>query len=208
MSKLLFILLVFLLHAIGKEQRVFTYSGKQFYFQLYVTKELSDYNPFYEASVDSIIILEKHTHKYIQTIVCEDNIYDCKPTDSPRFYVEDMNFDNYEDFRLMEMQSAGSTAPYYYWLYNPNTMKFEPSNALEDIADPKFDQKNKSINSYWKTSPSLHGTTTYKYKNGIPEIAEETDVEVTEENTIITKRKMVEGELKVVSKKEIGNESE
>ena len=190
----------------GMEQKVFTYWGKMFDFKLYITKDLAQGDTYYTAGVDSIIISEKHTHKYIQTIVCDENSYICSPTDSPRFYLEDMNFDGYEDFRIAEFLPAGPNVPFYYWLYNNNTQRFEPNSALEEITSPQFDQKNKSITSHWRASATLNGVTTYKLINGTPEITDETDEEYSDEFTTITTKKRINGELKIVSQKQVNNE--
>ena len=179
-------------------------SGKMFEFKLYVTKELPDGGEVYTAVVDSIGITDKTSGKLIQTIVCEENVYDCGPSDAPNFYIEDMNFDGIEDIRLMEYMPNGPNVPYFFWFYSKELKRFMQSNSMEDITNPVFDQKNKCVVSLWRASASLHGTSTYKYFNGILEIVEETDEEYNdfEGTTYIITKKRVEGQLEVVSRKE------
>ncbi|OHD12902.1 MAG: hypothetical protein A2086_09535 [Spirochaetes bacterium GWD1_27_9] len=81
------------------------------------------------------------------------------------FIAEDMNFDGYKDFRIQMNVPAGPNISYLCWIFNPSTGQFEESSTLENIISPSFDQTNKLINSYERSSAVEYHEYVYQYIN-------------------------------------------
>ena len=81
---------------------------------------------------------------------------------------EDMNFDGYTDFRLMESPTAGPNTYWYFWLYDPDTGTFYRSMEYEDsnLVSPEFDQDNKTIICFHRDGMGIYGTEHYFVENG------------------------------------------
>ncbi|MBM4260946.1 MAG: hypothetical protein FJ145_05815 [Deltaproteobacteria bacterium] len=80
----------------------------------------------------------------------------------------DMNFDGYEDIRIIAFQPAGPNVPYRNWLYDPTAGRFLESAALNEITAPEFDAPRKQIRSSWRDGATRYGTDIYVYENGKP----------------------------------------
>ncbi|CAN5896253.1 hypothetical protein BH11BAC7_BH11BAC7_19560 [soil metagenome] len=99
--------------------------------------------------IRSLTIFFIADHKKIQTVIPP------KPSESnleifPVFVVEDMNFDGYPDFRVLDFVPMYACETYYYWLYNPKKKQFEKNAALEVTSSVIFDEQSKTITSYFR----------------------------------------------------------
>ncbi len=81
---------------------------------------------------------------------------------------EDMNFDGYTDFRLMESPSAGPNTCWYFWLFDPDTGSFFRSMEYEEsrLISPEFDQNNRTIISFHRDGMGMYGTEYYIIEEG------------------------------------------
>ncbi len=182
------------------QHKVFTYTGNRFTFRLYVTRNIFSDKYEYICGVDSIMITDKTTGA-LQTLICENNGYNCHDTDRPFFKVEDMNFDGIEDIRIRQFIPAGPDVPYYYWLYNAKTKKFEPNKQLESITSPVFNAVKKNIISEQRTSVAEYVTTTYEFVDDKPVKTEEVNKKYGDDDYVtITIKKRKNGHLITVSK--------
>ena len=175
-----------------------TYSGSNFTFSVYTHGGASADDV---CSVDSIVVIAKNGPKYIQSIVPGENSYTCN-TVNDALTVEDMNFDGFEDFRIVQFTGTPNT-PYFFWLYDPKSKKFRKSVELEDITSPVFDQKNKTITSDWTDNAAHHGTTIRKYIKGRLTKTKEIDKSADPKDSnymIVTTRELIAGKWKVVSR--------
>lgn len=59
--------------------------------------------------------------------------------------MEDMNFDGYSDFRVLDFVMMYGQSSYHYWLYNPVKDAFEPDTVLEKTSSPHFDPQTKTV---------------------------------------------------------------
>jgi len=200
MYRCLLLLLLMAQASFAKDHKTLTYTGSRFVFKVFVTRGISPENNGYVCGVDSIVIKEKGQPAFTQTIKCEDNGYRCHDTDKPDIVIEDMDFDGTEDIRLRQFLPPSPNIPYYYWLYNAKTKRFEPGRALEAITTPVFDPKRKCITSSWKGSATEYGTTTYEYINEQPVKTEETTKMYSGDYVDIIIKKRVKNKLVVVSK--------
>ncbi len=197
------LLLLLPLTVFGQQAKQYVIQGKKYTFTLYATRSISSDSVNFTCSIDSIAITGKSAGNKLQSIICKENNFFCGDTDKPTFVAEDMNFDGEEDIRLMQFLPAAPNIPYYYWLFNPKTGMFETNTALEEITSPVFTQRSKRITSEWRGSGTESGKTTYEYRNGKPIEVEEISMDYghKEGHILITTKKLVGGNLKVVSKK-------
>jgi hypothetical protein len=107
--------------------------------------------------VKSISIIKKSDNKLMQTILPPENYFFCDMSQDQIFLVEDVNFDNINDIRLLQFLPAAPNLPYYYWVYNSITKIFQRQKALEEITSPKFDHTKRIITSFWRASCCDHG---------------------------------------------------
>jgi hypothetical protein len=149
--------------------------------------------------VKQIVVINKTTHKVLQKIIVPDNRIYCNSSNID-FIVEDMNFDNRNDFRL-EAARGGHNVSYYCWIYKPNLQKFIRDSTLEEITSPDFDTKNKLITSSWSGSYTHTGSDTYKYIKGKITLVEEDEWYRDNEyfnKHISTTRKLINGKMVLV----------
>lgn len=60
-------------------------------------------------------------------------------------YVEDVNFDGYNDLRIMKYLPGGANVPYYFWLYDPENDAFKTAESFEVILSPEVDSLNRLL---------------------------------------------------------------
>src|SRR5215211_5221367 len=140
-------LLLFLLFCAGTafSQKLLTYNDKFFIYTLTVDSTLSGDSVNYFCSVKSISIRRGQDQRQIQIIYPTENYPSCTLPKEQIFIVEDVNFDGYNDIRLLQFLPAAPNLPYYYWLYNPAKQNFQPQKDLEEITSPTFDPIEKLI---------------------------------------------------------------
>lgn len=200
MHKYLFFLIALFFSVPALCQRTINYRDKAFSFTLVIDSTLSGDSVNYDCVVKSVIVTRLKDNKQTQTIIPGENYPGCGLPKEQLFILEDVNFDGYNDIRLLQFQPAAPNLPYYYWTYNPATQKFEPQKALEEITSPEFDHKKKLIYSFWRSSCCDHGQSTYKYINGKPVLVEETEIKEEDGKVITTVKKRVNGRMKLVKK--------
>jgi len=175
------------------------YTDDRFIYILQVDSMLSMDSTPHECRIASIAITGKDGHA-IQTITTGENYPGCELPENQQFIIEDMNFDGYNDIRLLQFMPAGPNLHYYYWLYDPRTGSFRQNTELEEITSPEFDSKLKLIYSFWRSSCCHHGLSTYRYVHGRPVMVEENSLEETGDIIITTIKKRVKGQLKMISR--------
>lgn len=181
-------------------QTKLTYGDKTFSFTLLVDSTLTGDSVNYDCVVKSIIITRLKDKKHLQTITPDENYPSCTLPQDQIFIIEDINFDGYNDIRLLQFLPAAPNLPYYYWTYNATTQKFQRQKALEEISSPEFDPKKKLIYSFWRGSCCDHGLSTYRYINGKPTLIEESEVKEEDGKVITTLKKLVNGKMKLVKR--------
>lgn len=107
-----------------------------------------------------------------QAIIPDKNYFNKTFPNDQLFVIEDMNFDEKLDFRLMEFIPAGPNIPYLYWIFNPTNQVFQSNENYGEITSPEFDHEKEEINSTWRNGCCEHGRDVYKLKDGIPMLEE------------------------------------
>jgi len=100
------------------------------------------------------------------------------PDDALFLAVEDMDFDETDDFRVMQMIPAGAYFPYYYWLWQPGLDQFAYHEPYEPLLSPVFEDGR--IKSPWRAGAAQWGEDTYIVFEDVPELErkEQWDVEL------------------------------
>lgn len=81
----------------------------------------------------------------------------------PGFVLQDVNFDGYNDIRLMQFRPPGPNIPYLYWTYDPGQKRFRRNRILETITSPEIDGQKKEIRSHWSDGAAREGTNVYRF---------------------------------------------
>ncbi len=84
------------------------------------------------------------------------------------FVIEDVNFDDYKDIRLMEFMPAGPNVPYIYWLYDVEKKQFVHNKDFAELASPTFDAKTQLITMPWREGAMGTGENIYKVEDNKP----------------------------------------
>ena len=113
--------------------------------------------------IDQIRIYDQDDHE-IQVI---DNLNAQTPI-GEAFQIEDMNFDGYLDFRLIEFLPMTPNIPYLFWLFDPKTREFVRNLDLQKMTFPEFDANKKLIISSWKDQGHASGTDYYQWIENKP----------------------------------------
>ncbi len=197
----MFILLSLVAFTSLRGQKQVTYSDNNFVYKLTRDSVLSPDSANYFCPTTSIAIFKNPDNTLVQKIKPPENTPYCDLQET--FVIEDMNFDGFNDFRLFQFLPAAPNIPYYYWLYNPKTKRFELSKQLEDITSPEFDPKNKLITSEWRAGYGHYGTSTFKFINGKVTLVEEYEFfpDKNDDSKVITLyKKRIQGKMKVIKR--------
>jgi len=86
---------------------------------------------------------------------------------------EDMNFDGFMDFRLMENPTAGPNTYWLFWLYDPETGTFTKADVWNELGlvSPEFLPEEHRIRSFSRDGYGLYETRMFDVTEGIPMLA-------------------------------------
>ena len=185
------LIITFLLSIKFYSQEIIEYNKGEFSF--YLTKDCK----INECKISKINVFKKG--KFIQEIIPSENDFSSFINNEFIMEIEDLNFDNNIDFRIIKSIPAEHPFPYLYWIYNEKTEVFEMNTAYEIIINPKVDYENKIIISSWDEYIRFYKDY-YKLENGIPILIER---HITQPNKNRIREveiwKTVNGELKLVN---------
>ena len=186
-------------------QKGYAFEDSLFSYQLFADSILAGDHVNYDCSINAIYVTRKANNELIQTIIPPENYLFCDlPTDQV-FIIEDINFDGFKDFRIVQFFPASPNIPYFYWLYDGKAQQFVRDTSLEEITSPDFNAADKVITSFWRASCCDHGLSTYKYINGKITLIEEVEIAQDLDNAqlqITTKKKLINGEMKLLERTE------
>jgi hypothetical protein len=188
-------------------QKGLTFSDSLYFYKLSVDSSIVDDD--YECNVKTINVLHQPDLKTQQTIKLEKNPFPCYWIEDEFFVIEDMNFDGYNDIRLMQSMGARGNTSYLFWLYNRDKKTFVRDSSLENLSNPQFDPKEKKAYSYWSVGCCEYGSNIYQVVNGKLALVEDETMHLNMENEkeyILTIRKLVDGEMKIIEEKHLSRE--
>jgi hypothetical protein len=135
-------------------------------FEFYLSKDCQEN----ECGISKIEVFKNGV--FIQKIIPSENDFYSFIKSESIMEIEDMNFDNHLDFRIIKSIPAEYTFPYLYWIYNDKTELFEQNNDYEIIISPKFNYEENTITSNWCGYLRDCFTDYYKLIDGIPTLFE------------------------------------
>ena len=120
---------------------------------------------------------------------------------------EDMNFDGYQDFRVVKFGYPGPNIKYAFWLFDPNTERFIRNIEMESLVSPSFDHEQGLIRTFCRINAAEYEIGYYKFagidlvlsRRELREYIDETRYKLTiweriNEEMVITEQTIVEGE--------------
>lgn len=111
---------------------------------------------------------------------------------------EDMNFDGYTDFRLMEFPTAGPNTYWYFWLFNPDSGTFFRSAEYEgsNLVSPEFIQDEKMIRCFHRDGMGIYGTEYYTCDNDLLTLVRADRTEWSgPDSQVTTVTRLIDGEM-------------
>lgn len=162
-------------------------------FEFYLSKDCQEN----ECKIIDIKIFKNGD--FLQEITPSKNRFSSFTSNESILKVEDMNFDNHLDFRIIKSIPAEYPFPYLYWIYNAEEKIFEKNLAYAIIISPKFDYDKKIIISSWDDYIQFYKDY-YKLENEIPILIERNISTRTKKGiTKIETWKAINGKLKLIN---------
>lgn len=121
------------------------------------------------------------------------------------FEIVDMDFDGFQDIRLLDEMTWGSSGPLYrHWLFDPQTGMFVPNQDMnQSIGRAEFNAEEKQIRVHWKAGAGGYAIHYYHWIEGkLTFIREEEYLVIAEGVDLVTIREQMDGKL-VESEKKI-----
>ena len=154
-------------------------------------------------TVTSINVNKEGSSSSYQTL----DDFEARVQKNEQVIVEDLNFDGYSDIRILQYLPETANIPFFYWLYNPNTERFERNTNLEVIHSPSLDFENEYILSQWTEENDIQGTDFYKFVgNRIELVKQETQEFVDSVNYIFTIKEVFGDSLQVTKQERLKRE--
>jgi hypothetical protein len=120
------------------------------------------------------------------------------------FDIVDMNFDGYQDIRLLDEMMAGSNEVLYqHWLFYPQTETFVANEAMNQrIGRAEFDAEQQQIRAFWRAGSAGQTTDYYHWVDGeLTFIRQVEEQSVAEGVNLVIVREEVDGKLIVRDRK-------
>lgn len=71
------------------------------------------------------------------------------PISSSHFFTtEDVNFDGYQDLKLLYHWGASGNTYYHYWLFDPTSQLFQRATAFDELSNPTVFPETKTISTF------------------------------------------------------------
>lgn len=102
---------------------------------------------------------------------------------------------------IIQFIPSSPNIPYYYWIFNKEAQQFQRDSTLDEITSPNFNKDQKLITSSWRSGCCTHGLSTYRYIGEEITLIEETEIADDPENPeqrITTRKKLIDGEMKLI----------
>ncbi len=152
--------------------------------------------------IKSVSIFYVTGHKKIQTVFPPEK-YQFESYHIP-LVVEDMNFDGYNDLRVLNFVPMYQCETYDYWLYVPSKKRFEKNKALEVTSNVKFDAVSKTITSHYRGGgpfDELNEIFTWDKNKLTLQYSEEVFMGIKDMEGFYTMKKRIDGKLLERSRK-------
>ena len=149
--------------------------------------KLDSYEDEYWRYTKTITIVDAKTGNIIQTLVTSefnDGEYASTSTyENPELIFEDMNFDGYDDIRIVAFTPPGPNIPYICWLWDKNTKQFVHNAELSAILSLETDKDNGWIYSFARDGASSYRTEYHRWTDGKLTLFKALDVSLDDDDT-------------------------
>ncbi|RPI41563.1 MAG: hypothetical protein EHM59_19865 [Betaproteobacteria bacterium] len=123
---------------------------------------------------------------------------------APALEVLDMNFDGYQDIRIVQFRPAGPNVPYLNWLFDPVSGRFLENRELNEIPSASFDPATREIRSSWRDGATRYGTHSYVFAEGRPVLVrKEERAYQAPGRYVLTVSRFLDGAWKTVEQREV-----
>jgi hypothetical protein len=112
-------------------------------------------------SVQSIHIFTSDRQE-IQVIIPKKFMFDKWMDSSYVFILEDVNFDGYNDIRVLTGLTANVQKQYAYWLYDKKNETFKSDTTLGKYWNVSFNSVEKTVHTWWRI-PEDYGHALYRW---------------------------------------------
>ena len=109
---------------------------------------------------------------------------------------EDMDFDGYTDFRLMEFPTAGPNTYWLFWLYDPAASAFRRALEWENLGlvSPEFIPGDNMIRTFSRDGYGLYDTRWFSVEESLPVLVREERTEwVTDDSLVMVTSELFDG---------------
>lgn len=171
-----------------------------------ITGNLEETNQEGFLTITQLEIKKTKTDKTIQII--NTNCMFKNANNNPLVEIVDINYDGHSDFILLKTNGQYGDVIYEFYIYDPSSgqftiwdMEFNDGQNLINVR-PSFDDKNKTITTYWHNTSTLQKTSVFQFANGVYELVEELnldlDPETDREYVVSTHKKIINGKLRII----------
>jgi hypothetical protein len=125
------------------------------------------------------------------------------------FVAEDMNFDGYTDFRLMQSPAAGSNSYWLFWLYEPASGRFRRALDWDSagLVSPEFRPDEGIIFCFNNSGYTSYSDNWYAVENNIPVLFRQESTELVGDSMVTVTLERVDGIMTETGRSSPGRDS-
>ncbi|MBI1184537.1 hypothetical protein GC194_09705 [bacterium] len=150
--------------------------------------------------IASVEVYAQQDRSKLQTILIEPYIFEHFLDSNTVFGLEDMNFDGFNDFRVLCWTSISLYTSYRYWFYDTIAQQFTRDTSIERYMNPVFDDSSKTFHSFWRIGGTEIGHAIYEWRGkNLSLLTKETvywNIDKTGAGILITKKR-VDGKIQI-----------
>jgi hypothetical protein len=114
--------------------------------------------------INKIDVFPAKAASAVQTLVTHMSEPPLEGTDY--LLTEDMNFDGYNDLKLVTSAGATGNTHFDIWLFDATSSQFTFHEGLSGLTNPRTDLKNKTVNSFSHSSAAEFENQTFIWQSG------------------------------------------
>jgi hypothetical protein len=141
--------------------------GAECRFEIHLNLPVYKFHLIADASSNTIVRIEISAERdNSQSQILEVENVDSPYQESEYFGIDDINFDGYQDIRLLAWWGVTGNKGYVYWIFNPQTGRFVENRDLRDLSNPILHPDTKTIttSSVGGMAGKIHSYGTYAFE--------------------------------------------
>jgi hypothetical protein len=142
--------------------------GAECEFEIHPDLPVYSFRLIADATSNTIVRVEISTEKDTPLQVLNIASIESPYKGSKYFGIHDINFDGYQDIRLLAWWGVTGNQGYLYWVFDPQTGKFVEARELEELSNPVLHPETKTITttSVGGMAGKIHFFNTYAFERG------------------------------------------